>query len=54
MERAGMPVADGFLTGASGVDGIKRQGDLDELFRGDDGVVGHVKIYFQRSGLERI
>jgi hypothetical protein len=39
MERTGMPVADGFLPGTSGVDGIKRQSDLDEFFGGNDGVV---------------
>ena len=41
MERTGMPVADGFLPGTSDVDGIERQCNLDELFWGDDGVVGH-------------
>ena len=33
---------DGFLPRASGVDGIQRQGDFDELAGGFDGVGGHL------------
>ena len=37
MQRARMPVADGFLARRGGVDIVQRQGDFDEFFGGFDG-----------------